>query len=223
MEKHHKIRRIIEFMNIPDFELIISAKVRELEVSLKPQIHHYLELKAKFKEFASPQLALLEKEARERSDETEKTTHYFEMTQPNEKPLHQDQWEIWELQPIPKTDLIDTTLNRFSLSLHHYQADPDKIHHLNVPCPDHPKSFDLRFTKYSDFYAFGVIRESHEVPLPSPPKETHRIVKLNLDYRTLKKEDIYSELLRYLDTYPQIRERLLAYFYIIEKPAADTK
>ena len=60
METQEKIRRIIEFMNIPDFQQIMSAKLLELEIALKPQIKHFQQLKSKFKKIAGNEMMLLE-------------------------------------------------------------------------------------------------------------------------------------------------------------------
>jgi hypothetical protein len=103
------------------------------------------------------------------------------------------------------------------------ETNPAKIVHRKMLSNISNRYFDILFTKYSDSYAFGFIRRGNK-KAGSDHELDYRnsnMIKLNLDYRKLKKEDSFDELLRYLEAYPDIREHLLAYFYIMEKPRAD--
>lgn len=228
METQEKIRRIIEYMNIPDFEQIMSAKLLELEIALKPQIRHFAELKAKFKEMAGNEMKLLENEEVEPPAGAGTQAHYFELKRVKDPHSGWGQkWIVWEIHPEPDPADInrapETLLNELAQSMPGCQTDPTKIEHRKMLSSISQRYFDIVFTKYSDTYAFGSIRRGSKVAGNKVKVDTRgsNMIKLNLDYRKLKKEDSYDELLRYLEAYPEIREHLLAYFYIMEKPRAD--
>lgn len=228
METQEKIRRIIEYMNIPDFEQILSAKLLELEIVLKPQIRHFAELKAKYKEMAGNEMKLLENEEKTTFTGAGTPAHYFELKRV--KDPHSDwgqKWIVWEIHPEPDpTDLNrvpETLLYELAQSMPCCEANPSKIEHRKMLSSVSQRYFDIVFTKYSDTYAFGSIRQGSKKAGNDQLVDTpgSNMIKLNLNYRKLKKEDSYEELLRYLEAYPDIREHLLAYFYIMEKPRVD--
>ncbi len=228
METQEKIRRIIEYMNIPDFEQIISAKLLELEIALKPQIRHFAELKAKFKEMTGNGMKLLENEDGAPAAGSRTPAHYFEIKKVKDPHSHWGQkWIVWEIHPEPDpadvNRIPETLLYELAQLMPGCETDPAKIEHMKMLSSVSQRYFDIVFTKYSDSYAFGFIRRGSK-KVGSDYKVDSRgsnMIKLNLDYRKLKKEDIYDELHRYLEAYPEIREHLLAYFYIMEKPRAD--
>lgn len=228
METQEKIRRIIEYMNIPDFEQIMSAKLLELEIALKPQIRHFAELKTKFKEMAGNEMKLLENEDMTPAAVPRTPAHYFELKRV--KDPHSDwgqKWIVWEIHPEPDPADInrvpETLLYELAQSMPGCETNPAKIEHRKMLSNLSQRYFDIVFTKYSDTYAFGTIRRGSQKAGNDEKANRHgsNMIKLNLDYRKLKKEDSYEELLRYLEAYPEIREHLLAYFYIMEKPRAD--
>lgn len=228
METQEKIRRIIEFMNIPDFQQIMSAKLLELEIALKPQIKHFQQLKSKFKKIAGNEMTLLETGDPENITPVKRGTtepaYYFELKRIKAGESSWGQkWIVWDIHPEPVNKVPEVLLNELSQSLGSYEADPDKIEYKEMLSTISYTYFDISFAKYSDTYAFGAIRQSSKKV--KRPAETEHIknnmIKLNLGYRTFKKEDSYSELLRYLEAYPEIREHLLAYFYMVEKPRID--
>ncbi|MDQ1352488.1 MAG: hypothetical protein QG657_2794 [Acidobacteriota bacterium] len=228
METQEKIRRIIEYMNIPDFEQIMSAKLLELEIALKPQIRHFSELKAKFKEIAGQEMKLLENDDGAMTTGASTPAYYFELKRVKDPHSGWGQkWIVWEIHPEPDpTDInrvTETLLSELAQSMPACKTDPTKIEHRKVLSNISQRYFDIVFTKYSDSYAFGSIRRGSKVAGNRVKADTRgsNMIKLNLDYRKLKKEDSYDELLRYLEAYPEIREHLLAYFYIMEKPRAD--
>ncbi|MCP4153339.1 MAG: hypothetical protein GY757_36755 [bacterium] len=217
MDTQKKIRRIIEFMNIPDFEKIISAKLLELEISMAPQIEHFRNLKSQFREMTINGLKLLENDSFIKRE----PPYYFELKRIEDKPSQwAPQWHLLEITPDPVNDTPETILNELAKSFCGSHSDPNKIQHKEILSVSFQRYFDIHFTKYSDNYVFGSMRES-EKKLEFIPDQKENMMKLNLSYKNLKKEDSYGELFRYLETYPEIRERLLAYFYMVEKPAAD--
>ena len=228
METQEKIRRIIEFMNIPDFQQIMSAKLLELEIALKPQIKHFQQLKSKFKKIAGNEMTLLETGDPENMAPVKRGTtepaYYFELKRIKAGESSWGQkWIVWDIHPEPVNKVPEVLLNELSQSLGSYEADPDKIEYKEMLSTISYTYFDISFAKYSDTYAFGAIRQSSKKV--KRPAETENIknnmIKLNLGYRAFKKEDSYGELLRYLEAYPEIREHLLAYFYMVEKPRID--
>ena len=220
METQEKIRRIIEFMNIPDFEQIMSAKLLELEISLRPQIEHFKELKTKFKKMAGNEMILLENENPIKMKR--KPSFYFELKRmKNQEPWLGQKWLIGEIEPEPVDRDPETVLNQLAQSMGSYDTDPTKIECKKMLSTASQIYFDINFTKYSDTYAFGALRQNRKKVKKRPLPYNNNMIKLNLGYRKFNKEDSYSELLRYLEAYPEIRERLLAYFYIMEKPTAD--
>ena len=223
MDTQETMRRIIEFMNIPDFELIMSAKLLELEIALRPQIKHFRDLKAKFKQIARNEMKLLEQEDRE--DVPGKTTgpaYYFELKQSRDhQAWWQSKWVVWDIHPEPVDDIPHTVLKKLGQSINTYDIDPSRIVHSEILSSELGIYYDINFTRYSEVYAFGVLRQSSKRSENAGFPGQMKMLKLNMGYRKCKKEDSYGELLRYLESYPEIRERLLAYFYMMEKPRAD--
>lgn len=228
METQEKIRRIIEFMNIPDFQQIMSAKLLELEIALKPQIKHFQLLKSKFKKIAGNEMALLETGDAENmapaAKKSAEPAYYFELKRIKARESRWGQkWIVWDIHPEPVNSVPETLLKELAQSMSSLETDPDKIKYKEMLSTISHTYFDISFAKYSDTYAFGAIRQS--IKKAEKAAETEHIknnmIKLNLGYRTFKKEDSYSELLRYLEAYPDIREHLLAYFYMVEKPRID--
>lgn len=230
METQEKIRRIIEFMNIPDFQQIMSAKLLELEIALKPQIKHFQQLKSKFKKIAGNEMTLLETVEAENMPPAAKKTaepaYYFELKRIRARESRWGQkWTVWNIHPEPVNSVPEALLKELSQSMSSYETDPDKIEYKEMLSTISHIFFDISFAKYSDTYAFGAIRQSGKKAKKTVETENikNNMIKLNLGYRTFKKEDSYNELLRYLETYPEIREHLLAYFYMVEKPRIDAK
>lgn len=223
MEPQEKIRRLIEFMNIPDFEQIISAKLLELEISLRPQIKHFEELKSRFKKMAGNEMRLLETESTDAAPgKPAHPAYYFELKRVKDRhSFRRSKWTIWDIHPEPRDRVPRMILNKLAQSMNTFPVDPTRIEHREILSPALGGYFDTGFTRYSDTYAFGVLRRSSR-PVETPARvESGGMIKLDMAYRDCTKEDSYEELLNYLETYPETRERLLAYFYMIEKPRAD--
>jgi hypothetical protein len=228
METQEQIRRIIEFMNIPDFRQIMSAKLLELEIALKPQIKHFQQLKSKFKKIAGNEMTLLETgDAENMTPAAKKSTgpaYYFELKRIKARESRWGQkWTVWDIHPEPVNSVPEALLKELSQSMSSYETDPDKIEYKEMLSTISHTYFDISFAKYSDTYAFGAIRQGSKKVKRTAETENikNNMIKLNLGYRTFKKEDSYGELLRYLEAYPEIREHLLAYFYMVEKPLID--
>lgn len=218
METQEKIRKIIEFMNIPDFEQIMSAKLLELEIALKPKIIQFQEQKTKFKTMAGNELTLLE------NDDSFKRlpAFYFELKRITDKQSWLGQkWALWEITPEPREQSIETVLLELAQSMGSYKADPTRIEQTELFSEAEQKYFDANFTKYSDTYAFGTVRQSKKEVETIPREEDYNMIKLSLGYKAFKKEDSCTEMLSYLESYPDIREHLMAYFYMMEKPWID--
>ncbi len=219
MSTGKKIRRIIEFMNIPAFNQILSAKLLELEITLRPQIKHFQDLKAKFKEMAEAGMTVLENNAPVPAG---CRAYNFELkrNRPRRFPL-EGQWVLEAITPVPATPVPGRVLKELLQSMSCYGTDPARIHCKSLFYAGTGEYYDIHFTRYSEDYAFGVLRRSRRKEKASPGAATGNMLKLNLDYRESRKEDGYEELLRYLDEYPDLRERVFSYFYMMEKPAAD--
>jgi hypothetical protein len=218
METQEKIRKIIEFMNIPDFEQIMSAKLLELEIALRPKIKQFQEQKTKFKTMAGTGLALLENEEPFKRP----PTFYFECKRVKDKQSWVGQkWTLWEINPEPVDQTTETVLLELAQSMGSYKTDPAKIEQKELFSEPDQRYFDVSFTKYSDTFAFGTLRQSGKEVETPPNEDYNNMIKLSLGYKAFKIEDSYGEMLRYLESYPEIRERLLAYFYMMEKPRID--
>ena len=130
---------------------------------------------------------------------------------------------VWNIHPEPTNRAPENLLEKLIQDIPGCDIDSKRIEYRELFSIDTRCSYIIRFTRYSSTYAFGVLRRSSKKSgrAPLPEKRKSNMIKLNLGYRKLKKEDIYSELLHYLDEFPELRERLLAYFYMMEKPRAD--
>lgn len=223
MEPQEKIRRLIEFMNIPEFDLIISAKLLELEISLRPQIKHFEELKSRFKKMARNEMRLLETEnIAAAPGKPVHPAYYFELKRIKDRqPFPRSKWTVWDIHPEPPDRVPQMVLNQLIQSMNTYPSDSTRIEHREILSPASGGYFDTSFTRYSDIYAFGVLRPSSKSVETPVRGEAGGMIKLNMAYRDCTKEDSYEELLSYLETYPETRERLLAYFYMMEKPRVD--
>ncbi|MCP4219589.1 MAG: hypothetical protein GY765_33460 [bacterium] len=219
MELQEKIRRLIEFMNIPDFEQIISAKLLELEITLGPQIRHMQDLKTKFKALTRREMELLETDGPEKTQ----STYYFELKRvKNESSSLCHQWVLWDISPDPVNDIPEAVLEDLGMHIGTLPVDPYRIRHREVSAEASGRRFEISFVKYAGTYAFGAFREDCKGFSSLTEGKKRDMIKLSLEYRKFKKEDSYGELFRYLEAYPEIRERLLTYFYMVEKPAAKS-
>ena len=173
LEPQEKIRRLIEFMNIPEFDLIISAKLLELEISLRPQIKHFEELKSKFKKMAGNEMKLLETEnTADAPGNPVQPAYYFELKRiKDRRSFRRSRWTIWDIHPEPPDRVPQMVLDELAQSMNTYPADSTRIEHREILSPASGGYFDTSFTRYSDTYAFGVLRRStRSVETPTPVK-----------------------------------------------------
>lgn len=171
---------------------------------------------------ARSEMKLLEQEEREAvPGETIEPAYYFELKQTDRQSWWRPQWVVWDIHPEPVDDVPHAVLKKLGKSLSAYDIDPTRIVHSEILSSELGVYFDISFTLYSEVYAFGVLRQSSKKSESTGLPEQMKMLKLNMEYRKCKKEDSYGELLLYLESYPEVRERLLAYFYMMEKPRAD--
>jgi hypothetical protein len=189
-----------------------------LEIALKPKILQFQELKTKFKSMAGEGLTVLENE----DSFKRPPAFYFEFKRIKDRQSWLGQkWTLWEINPEPREQITETVLLELAQSMGSFKTDPTKIEQKELLSEPEQRYFDVKFTKYSDTYAFGTLRQSKKEVEIHPRDDYINMIKLSLGYKTFKKEDSYGEMLRYLESYPAIREHLLAYFYMMEKPRID--
>lgn len=218
MECQEKIRRIIEFMNIPEFDQIMSAKLLELEMALKPQIAHYCELKERFKKMTIAELDLVGSS----SGSNRPQSYYFDLKRvENPGLLARNNWVVGEIKPERGEQLVPA-IEEFAVEIGHKGTGADRIESKEFFSTQTQKYYDVFFLRYSDNYIFGTISEKRKRIESASIGEPGDMINMDLKYRNKRKEDSYHELIRYLDAYPELRERLMAYFYIVEKPQADS-
>lgn len=218
METEEKIRKIIEFMNIPAFNQIMSAKLMELEIALAQQIAYFKELKSHFQEMVEQDWRIVE----EKRESPAEPSYYFELMRTRlDQPVLSYKWTILNIQPPEASGVYEEMLNELAPILGNYHSSASEIECREFYCHSAKRYVIVYFTKYSDSYVFGVIRGGDRRLEKENSLRPPAMIKINMDFRRIKKEDCYGELLHYLDMYPELRDRLLTYFYIIEKPVVD--
>ena len=104
-----------------------------------------------------------------------------------------------------------------------HKTNPTKIEFDEYYSEKLEKKFDIKSIKYNDSRVFGTIRTIRENKVS---KDIHLedkgdTITLDVNQDTKENEKKYTELFRYMEKYPEIKEHIFTYFYMIQKPVID--
>jgi hypothetical protein len=210
MRKQAIIDELNELMNIPWFERIIYHKLEELKISLREEITMYRKLKSNFKKTHQNHLYIFDNEHQKKIP-----TYRFELNK-----QENDEWILTKIEPFPNdgTKVDDIVPKSIINHISCVKTDRLRIHHYSgsgIP-PKNGKSFDVEFTKYSDFHAFGTVHEK-----PDELNWNEKSDQLNLmesNNGKIPDEIKYDELFYFMQKYPHVKYYILSYFYMKLRP-----
>jgi len=212
MKKQVILDELNELLDIPQLERIIFHKMEELKLYFQDEIKRYRDLKDYFKKSAYGNLEILEA-----NKETEKKnqTYHFE--------LHCSTGGAWlatSIEPSPPAgyDIYDIIPEKIVEYIGSFITAPGKIERLekfSLPTLKE-KSFDLAFTKYSEWHALGTIR-FYNIPTGDGIKDEKKDQIYYYDKKDTDKGD-YQELFYYMQKYPPVKRYFFTELHMKVKP-----
>ncbi len=220
MDKQEKIKELIELMNIPEFEKLINIKIEELKIILAKKVKLYYKLKNEFQGQNHDGVHLLENGGLDRS----KQTYFFELNRIEDAYSRLGyQWILKKIEPEPDIPIESLIPADIITTLGRHKTNPTKIEFDEYYSEELQKKFDIKSIKYNDSRVFGTIRtlrndKRNKESLLEDKRDT-----ITLDVRQEEKESEkkYTELFRYMEKYPEIKEHIFTFFYMIQKPVID--
>jgi hypothetical protein len=223
MEKQKLLQELAELLNIPQIERIIAHKLEETKNLYKEEIDLYLNLRNNFQKTAYGNMYVCE--GREQEAQTTFPTYRFELDKDKN-----NNWKITDIEPpLPPGyhlhDIIPSLIIEYMAS---FEINPTMIE--TATHFTHPKlkgrTFNLRFTRYSDYHLLGTITEIRtqvkDTASESPmEKEFNNLVDISDYYRNDAVELNYKELMYYMEKYPAFREHIFSEFFMRWKPLID--
>jgi len=216
MNRQQQINEIMELMNIPEFEKLIGIKVEELKIILDKQIKLYRNLKSEFSHGAEKRRL---RSIENKSLEPVKETYFFELNRIEDTDHTRGcKWILRRMEPEPELDAEEVIPDSLIEILSSHSTDPLKIEFDEFYSDRLAGKLDVRSIKYNDARIFGTLRL-----ISQNKKVTERSGTITLDVprEEMEQEQRYTELFRYMEKYPQIREHIFTYFYMIQKPMVD--
>lgn len=220
MDKQERIKEIVELMNIPEFEKLINIKIEELKIILAKKVNLYYKLKNEFKGTNQEGLHLLENGSLDRS----KRTYFFELNRIEDSYSRTGyQWILKKIEPEPDEEIEAIIPAEVIAIIGRHKTNPTKIEFDEYYSDKLEKKFDIKSIKYNDSRVFGTIRTIQENKII---KDTHLedkgdTITLNVNQETKENDSKYTELFRYMEKYPEIKEHIFTFFYMIQKPVID--
>lgn len=221
MDKQERIKEIIELMNIPEFEKLINIKIEELKIILAKKVKLYYKLKNEFKGSNQEDgLQLFEDGSVDRS----KQTYFFELNRIEDSSNKLGyQWILKKIDPEPEADIEEIIPSEVIAIIGRHKTNPTKIEFDEFYSKSLEKKFDIKSIKYNDSRVFGTIRTIREDKKVKESQLDDKSDTITLDVHQEKKENEkkYTELFRYMEKYPEIKDHIFTYFYMIQKPVVD--
>ncbi|MCK5055994.1 MAG: hypothetical protein KAT34_05025 [Candidatus Aminicenantes bacterium] len=220
MAKQEKIKELLELMNIPEFEKLINIKIEELKIILSKKVNLYYKLKNEFKGVNQEGLHLLENGSLDRS----KQTFFFELNRIEDMYSKIGyQWILKKIEPEPDVEIEDIIPSEVITMIGRHKTNPTKIEFNKFYSKKLEKKFDIKSIKYNDSRVFGTIRTLRENKKTGDYqlKDKGDTITLDVHREERETEKKYTELFRYMEKYPEIKEHIFTYFYMIQKPVID--
>lgn len=215
MKKQVILDELNELLNIPQLERIVFHKMEELKLYFQDEIKRYRDLKEYFKRTAYGNLEILDAN---KATEKKNQTYHFEL-----HCLTGGSWVATAIEPSPPPgyeiyDIIPEKIVEYIGSFIIPPGKIEKLEKLSLPTLKE-KSFDLLFTKYSEWHVLGTIR-AYQVPAGDGAKDEEPGSSADIYY--YNKEDAnkgdYQELFYYMQKYPPLRHYFFTEFYMKVKP-----
>jgi hypothetical protein len=220
MNKQERVKELFELMNIPEFEKLINIKIEELKIILAKKVNLYYKLKNEFKGTNQEGLHLFENGSLDRS----KQTFFFELNRIEDTNSTTGyQWILKKIDPEPNGDIAGIIPADVIPLIGRHKTNPTKIEFDEYFSEKLNKKFDIKSIKYNDSRVFGTIRTIRENKKVKASELEDKSDTITLDVHQEKKENEkkYTELFRYMEKYPEIKEHIFTYFYMIQKPVID--
>lgn len=225
MEKQKLLEELGELLNIPQIERIIAHKLEEVKNVYEDEIDLYLNLRNDFRKTAYGNMYVF--------DEMEKETLHTFPTYRFELDKDKDNtWKITDIEPsLPPGyhlhDIFPPLIIEYMTSFEIHPTRIETAAHFT-----HPKlkgrTFNLRFTRYSDYHLLGAITEiqtqvDDTSSAATGEQELDNLVDINDCYKNDNAEMNYKELIYYMEKYPAFREHIFSEFFMKWKPLIDGK
>jgi hypothetical protein len=219
--RHKMIEDLNELIDIPDVDTYIFLTIEQAKIKFAEEIQNYRQLKSSFHQVKRSNMMLIE----DKKPTQKSQSYYFELKRiksKNSKLKHQ--WVVSTIKPKPKQQSEEIIPVEFINMIDFHRVDPDKIEtYKRFKSRVLKKSFDIRFTRYSDNHVMGSIREKSKDPPQKNGSETYdaegQAFKLKLGQKNIKED--YMELFRYMEEYPEIKEDIFNRFNMVQKPYVD--
>lgn len=229
MEKQKLLQELTELLNIPQVERIIAHKLEEVKNLYKDEIDLYMGIRNNFRKTAYGNMYVcegMEQEAQEAQENPQTfPTYRFELDKDTE-----NTWKLTEIEPpLPPgyhiNDIFPPLLIEYMTSFEIHPTRIETAAHFT-----HPKlkgrTFNLRFTRYSDYHLLGAITEiqarvGDAGSASTMERELDNLVDINDYYKNDNAELNYKELIYYMEKYPAFREHTFSEFFMKWKPLID--
>ncbi len=223
MEKQKLLQELGELLNVPQIERIIAHKLEEVKNFYQDEIDLYLNIRNNFRKTVYGNMYVCE--GIEQDAPQTFPTYRFELDKDKK-----NTWKLTEIEPsLPPgyhvDDMFPPLIIDFMTSFDIHPTKIEAATHFT-----HPKlrgrTFNLRFTKYSDHHLLGTITEIQTQVSNTPAtftqeKELDNLVDINDYYKNDKAELNYKELMYYMEKYPAFREHIFSEFFMKWKPLID--
>ena len=216
--KEYLMRQFDEILDLPSARDYLFYTLKESQFINQLPLQALRNLKRKYRAIAYGQMEVYENE-RPTSPAYRFDLHTEDLSK----------WKISLIEPEPpQTVQIDEIIPPGLLQdINSYKVDPERMYRLRetFDTPTGKKTFDIRFTRYVIDYVVGSIREISEEELNAPELEPTQkkeaVIQISKDYTGKALEYRYTDLLHYMEKYPNFREHIIAEFYLRWKPLLD--
>lgn len=203
MNKLELIEEFSDLINIPQFYKIIVHKINELKLMFSDEIASYLDIK----ESISRDIR-----NKKKSYDTRHVDHSeiykFELF------LSEDgRWIPSKFEPPIPNNLDPYTIIPLEVIRHisQYTPDPSRIEKVKKVLKDKTgkKIYEISFSRFSHHFIIGVICEVSEINR-SYKKTEKKIININESYTLSSDERSYSELIKNMERYPELKNHIFA-------------
>jgi hypothetical protein len=130
-------------------------------------------------------------------------------------------WEPVKVKPTEVKDIIDMVLPKFIKKLGQYEVSPDLLQSEIIELPDLDKAFKIGFTKKSETWVQGFIKEHEEEKKGEEDfviRDDSNILVITKKYKNLKKDEMYEKIKQIMKAHPDLIEDIFFYSHMILKP-----
>lgn len=216
-----------ELIKIPDVDTYIFLTIEQAKIKFAEEIKNYHLIKNSFhqskqsKQTGQSNMVLI----KDKNMDHLAQSYYFEIKRnKNKDGKLKYQWKVATVKPKPKVDFSQIIPMEFMNMIDLHAVDPDRIEtYKRFKSRSLKKSFDIRFTRYSETHIMGSIRENPEDAEQNGENDgfvdARKAFKLKLSQQNIKED--YMELFRYMEEYPEIKEDIFNRFNMVQKPFVD--